>query len=359
MKIESLELSDFRNYEALELPLFPGVNILCGDNAQGKTNILEAIYLAATSKSHRGAKDSDMISFGKEEAHVRVVHEKEGLSSRIDMHLRRHKTKGIAIDGEKLKKAGELMGRIKVVLFSPEDLSIIKLSPAERRRFMDIELCQIDSFYLYNLANYNRLVMQRNKLLKGAGFGQDLTSTLDIWDEQLFSFGSKLIERRQSFIEQISEITGQIHRDLTDGKESIKLSYEPSVTLDNYREAMKSARDRDFRMHQTTVGPHRDDLIYMANDIDLRKYGSQGQQRTAALALKLSEIELIKRITKDTPVLLLDDVLSELDETRQTQLLNTMGEIQTIVTCTGVDEFVKRRMKIDKIYRVENGRVIV
>ncbi len=357
MRINSLELTDFRNYEYLELPLLPGVNILCGDNAQGKTNILESIFLAATTKSHRGTKDSEMIRFGKEEAHIRVIAQKDELVMRVDMHLRSHKTKGIAIDGEKLKKAGQLMGKIKIVLFSPEDLAVIKDSPAMRRRFMDMELCQLDSFYLYNLTNYNRLVQQRNKLLKDLSFQPDMADTLDIWDDQLFSYGSKLIERREAFIAQIREITGELHHKLTNGKEEMEITYEPGVRVEEYREALKKSRDKDIRLRQTTVGPHRDDFSYVANQVDLRKFGSQGQQRTAALSLKLSEIELIKKLTKDTPVLLLDDVLSELDESRQTQLLNIMGDIQTVVTCTGVDEFVKQRMKIDKIYRVENGKV--
>ena len=356
MRIRSIELSNFRNYEALELPLSPGVNILFGDNAQGKTNILEAVYLTATSKSHRGAKDAEMIRFGCEEGHIRIIMEKE-ISSRIDLHLRAKKTKGIAIDGIKLKKAGELMGKLKIVLFSPEDLSIIKDSPAMRRRFMDMELCQIDPFYLYNLAGYNRLVNQRNRLLKGLEYESEVYSTLDIWDEQLLSYGSKLIERREGFIAQLMEITSSIHSGLTDGKEKISLRYEPNIRVDTYREALKKSREKDIRLRQTSVGPHRDDFSYLANDIDLRRYGSQGQQRTAALSLKLSEIELVKKLTEDSPVLLLDDVLSELDESRQNRLLDIMGGIQTLVTCTGLEEFVGGRMRIDKAYRVKDGKV--
>ncbi len=357
MKINSLELSNFRNYETLELPLSPGVNILFGDNAQGKTNILEAVYLCATTKSHRGTKDAEMLRFGCSEGHIRVNMEKEGISSRIDLHLRAGNSKGIAIDGVKLKKAGELMGKLRIVLFSPEDLSIIKDSPSTRRRFMDVELCQIDPFYLYNLAGYNRLINQRNRLLKGIDHDPDMFSTLDIWDEQLFSYGSKLIERRQGFITQLMEITSGIHSGLTGGKEVIKLEYEPNITVDKYREAMKKGRERDIRLRQTTVGPHRDDFSYQANGIDLRRYGSQGQQRTAALSLKLSEIELVKKLTEDSPVLLLDDVLSELDESRQNRLLDIMGGIQTLVTCTGLDDFVGGRMKIDQAYRVRAGEV--
>ena len=202
MIIKSIELADYRNYESLVIPFDRGTNILCGDNAQGKTNILESIFVAATTKSHRGSKDREIINFDKEESHIRAYLEKEGVETRIDMHLRKSKSKGIAIDGQKIKKAADLLGLCNVVFFSPEDLAIIKNGPAERRRFVDMELCQLDSFYLYNLNNYNKIVNQRNKLLKDIYFMPELKETLGIWDMQLVSFGSKLIERRKLFVEQ-------------------------------------------------------------------------------------------------------------------------------------------------------------
>ena len=211
MIIKSLELQDYRNYEYLELSFDKGTNILYGDNAQGKTNILEAIYLSATTKSHKGTKDKDIINFNKEEAHIRTYVEKEGIQTRVDMHLRKNKSKGIAIDGQKLKKAADLLGLCNVVFFSPEDLSIIKDGPAERRRFVDMELCQLDSFYLYNLNNYNKIVNQRNMLLKDLFFQPELRETLHIWDSQLVSYGSKIIERRKLFVEQLNDIIYDIH----------------------------------------------------------------------------------------------------------------------------------------------------
>ena len=363
MIIKSLELSDFRNYESLCIHFDRGVNILFGDNAQGKTNILEAIYVSATTKSHKSSKDKDIINFEKEEAHIRTYLEKDEIETRVDMHLRKSKTKGIAIDGVKIKKAAELLGLLNVVFFSPEDLSIIKNGPSERRRFIDMELCQLDNFYLYNLNNYNKIVNQRNKLLKDLYYNPTLKDTLTIWDSQLLSYGSKIIERRIQFIEQINGIIKEIHSNLSGGKETLRIEYEPNITIDAYEKELTYSQDKDIKLKQTTVGPHRDDISFMVKkageekEIDIRKYGSQGQQRTAALSLKLSEIELVRKVTKDTPVLLLDDVLSELDSNRQNYLLNSIGDIQTIITCTGLDEFVNHRFEINKVFKVTNGVV--
>ena len=358
MILKSLELENFRNYNSLSIHFDSGTNILYGDNAQGKTNILEAIYLSATTKSHKGSKDKDIVNFAKEEAHIRTYLEKDEVEIRVDMHLRKSKTKGIAIDGQKIKKAAELLGLLNVVFFSPEDLSIIKNGPSERRRFVDMELCQLDSFYIYNLNHYNKIVNQRNKLLKDMYFNPSLRETLNIWDSQLVSFGSKIIERRKLFVEQLNEIIFDIHKKLSGGKEELVIQYEPDVLIEDYEKALCACQDRDVKLKQTTVGPHRDDFSFMVGDIDIRRFGSQGQQRTAALSLKLSEIELVKKLTKDNPVLLLDDVLSELDSNRQNYLLSTIGDIQTIITCTGLDEFVNNRFEIDKVFKIENGSIV-
>ena len=364
MIIKSLELSDYRNYESLLINFDKGTNILYGDNAQGKTNILEAIYMSATTKSHKLSKDKEIIRFGNQEAHIRTIIEKDDIETRVDMHLRSSKSKGIAIDGVKIKKAAELMGLTKIVFFSPEDLSIIKNGPTERRRFIDIELCQLDNFYLYNLNNYNKIVNQRNNLLKNLFVNPELKDTLSIWDKQLISYGSKIIERRKQFVDQLNEIIASIHSNLSGEKEKLRLIYEPNVDIESYASSLENSHDRDIKLKQTTIGPHRDDISFNVIsestnniEIDIRKYGSQGQQRTAALSLKLSEIELVKKITKDTPILLLDDVLSELDSNRQNFLLNSIGNIQTIITCTGLDEFVNNRFEVNKVFKVTNGSV--
>ena len=314
--------------------------------------------MSSTTKSHRGTKDRDIINFDKEEAHIRTLLEKDGMENRIDMHLRKSKAKGIAINGQKIKKAAELLGLLNVVFFSPEDLSIIKNGPAERRRFVDMELCQLDSFYLYNLNHYNKIVNQRNKLLKDMYFQPELRDTLNIWDSQLVSFGSKIIERRELFVKQLNEIIYEIHKKLSGNKEELLIRYEPDISIENYESSLRNSQEKDIKLKQTTVGPHRDDFSFIEKNIDIRKFGSQGQQRTAALSLKLSEIELVKKMTKDNPVLLLDDVLSELDSDRQNYLLNNIGDIQTIITCTGLDEFINNRFEIDKVFQIEKGSIV-
>lgn len=357
MVIKSIELADYRNYEALSLSFDKGVNILYGDNAQGKTNVLEAVYVAATTKSHRGSKDKEIIRFGEEEAHIRTWLLKDGVETRVDMHLRRAGTKGIAIDGQKLKKAAQLLGLCNVVFFSPEDLAIIKNGPSERRRFVDMELCQLDNVYLYNLNNYNKIVNQRNRLLKDMYLSPGLKETLDVWDIQLAAYGRKIIERRKLFVDQLNGIIQGIHKLLSGDREELRLRYEPDTSAEDFEKKLAAAVDRDMKMKMTSVGPHRDDFVFLINGVDARKFGSQGQQRTAALSLKLAEIELVKQITGDAPVLLLDDVLSELDSKRQQLLLNSINNIQTIITCTGLEEFVSNRFQIDRIYRVAEGKV--
>ena len=359
MYIKSLELNNYRNYDNLSIEFERGTNILYGNNAQGKTNILESIYVASTTKSHRGSKDREIINFEKDEAHIKATVIKKDVPIRIDIHLKKNKSKGIAINGIPIRKASELFGILNVVFFSPEDLNIIKNGPAERRRFIDLELCQLDKIYVHNLVNYNKIVNQRNKLLRDLGFNYDkeLVSTLDIWDMQLADYGAKIITRRNQFIDEINEIIYGIHRNITNGKEELIVRYEPNITGNNIYEELVRSRDKDLKLKTTSVGPHRDDISFLNKKIDIRKFGSQGQQRTAALSLKLSEIELVKSIIKDTPILLLDDVLSELDSNRQRHLLGNLYNVQTIITCTGLDEFVENRFNIDNIYKVVEGTV--
>ena len=357
MVIKSLKLKNYRNYELLNLTFDPKTNILYGDNAQGKTNILEALYLSGTTKSHRGTKDRDLIQFGREESHLETVVEKNGVLFQIDMHLKKNSPKGIAINKIPIRRAGELFGIVHFVFFSPEDLNIIKEGPAGRRRFIDLELSQLDKVYLSNLSNYNRIINQRNSLLKEIVYQKDLIDTLDIWDMQLAEYGTKIIERRKKVIDEVNRIIGGIHEKLTGGRENIELSYESSAGELSMEEMLRKNRERDIRFKSTSAGPHRDDLCFRVGDLDIRKFGSQGQQRTAALSLKLSEIELVKMLIHDTPILLLDDVLSELDKNRQNYLLDSIHDIQTVITCTGLDEFVNHRFSINKIFYVKNGTV--
>ena len=358
MYISSLELADFRNIISLHMDFSRGTNILYGENAQGKTNILESLYMVSTTKSHRGVRDRDMIRFGMEEAHIRSMIMKGGIDYRIDMHLRKNKSKGIAINGQRIKKASELIGLLHIVFFSPEDLGIVKNGPAERRRFMDMELCQLDASYLHNLNQYNKTVENRNRLLRDMYQFPELQDTLSIWDAQLVNYGRQIIESRRSFITDLNEIVEEIHAKLSGNREHLIICYEPNTEADDFEEKLLRSRERDIHMKMTSVGPHRDDFSFLDGEIDLRRYGSQGQQRTCALSLKLSEIDLVKKVIGHRPVLMMDDVLSELDSGRQNYLLSTIGGIQTFITCTGLDEFVNNRFKIDQVFRIENGACV-
>ncbi|MBQ7678690.1 MAG: DNA replication/repair protein RecF [Butyrivibrio sp.] len=365
MIIQELSLSDYRNYEELSLSFSPGTNILFGDNAQGKTNILEAIYLCATTRSHRGARDREIIRFGHEEGHLRILTDRDGATYRTDIHLRAGKAKGIAVDGTRLKRASDLVGRLLVVLFAPEDLAIVKNGPAERRRFMDMELCQLDPVYLANLTRYNRLLAERAKLLKELCDHPEHTLLLEVQDKQLIEYGASIIRTRAEFLRQVDEIIGPVHRQLTGGQEELTIRYEPCCSAEELADRIPAAHRRDIALGQTSVGPHKDDFSFLLKGegestqqlLDLRRFGSQGQQRSASLSLKLSEIEIVRRDKKENPVLLLDDVLSELDRHRQKQLLSAIGDIQTIITCTGLDDLVDARLSIDRVYQVEKGTV--
>lgn len=385
MYIKSLELNNFRNYNNLNISFENDTNILYGDNAQGKTNILESIYLAATTKSHRGNKDKEVIMFDHEEAHIKLIVIKQNVPLRIDMHLKKNKTKGIAINGIPIKRASELFGTLNVVFFSPEDLNIIKNGPSERRRFIDMELCQLDKIYVHNLITYNKILNQRNKLLKDIGYTNrrtDLINTLDILDIQLARYGKEIINRRERFILELNHIICKIHSKITDEKENLVIRYEPNLSGNNIKEnavngsaadknhinenvmgknliyqSLIHNRDKDLKLGSTSIGPHRDDIGFYNYDMDIRKFGSQGQQRTAALSLKLSEIELVRQVIKDVPILLLDDVLSELDSSRQKHLLDSIDNVQTIITCTGLDEFIENRFIINNVYKVINGTI--
>lgn len=357
MILKSIELKNFRNYEDLDLKFDSGTNILFGDNAQGKTNILEAAYVSGTTKSHKGSRDKDMIRFGEDESHIRTIVEKQGKEYQLDIHLKKNRSKGIAINKVPIKKASELFGILNMVFFSPEDLNIIKNGPSERRRFLDAEICQLDKIYLSDLTRYNKILMQRNRLLKDMQHQPQLMETLPVWDMQLVEYGKRLIRRRRQFVEELSEIVTGIHRNISGKREELVLRYEPSIDAEFLEDELKRVREKDRKYAQTSVGPHRDDISFFIRGVDIRKFGSQGQQRTSALSLKLSEIELVRQTIHDTPVLLLDDVLSELDSNRQNYLLNSIHDIQTMITCTGLDEFVRNRFQIDKVFHVIDGHV--
>ncbi len=357
MLIHSLELENFRNYKKLSLKLDEGVNIFYGDNAQGKTNILDAVYVGCTSKSHKLSKDREMISFDSNEAHIRINLTRRAVPYRIDMHLKKNSSKGIAVNGIPIRRSSELFGIANVVIFAPEDLNIIKEGPAERRRFINMELCQLNKLYVHNLISYSRVINQKNKVLKEYEYTKSADDFIDIYNEQLIAYGTEIINMRQHFTDKLDSITSEIHSEITGNKEKLKLSYEANTAADRLRAELERCRAQELRMGASIIGPHRDDLKFSVNGTDLRNFGSQGQHRTAVLSLKLAEIQLVEEITGERPLLLLDDVLSELDRKRQTQMLNSIRNGQTLITCTGLDDFVDNRFHIDKLFSVNAGTV--
>jgi DNA replication and repair protein recF len=355
MFIEKLSLKDYRNIEKLNIELSENVNIFYGDNAQGKTNILESMFMCATGRSQRTHIDRELIKFGCDSAHIQMYVNKDGYNDRIDIHLKQREKKGIAINNIVIKKLGELFGTINIVLFSPEDLMLVKEGPSYRRRYLDMELCQMSKIYYSNLQRYYKVLKERNNLLKKIKDKISLKDTLDIWDSQLVDYGCKIYESRKQFIAELNEKGIEIHSKITKNSENLKIEYKPSVEPKYYESKMKNTRDKDIYYGTTAYGIHKDDMLFFINDINARDYGSQGQQRTVCLTLKLAEIELIKSKTNNSPVLLLDDVLSELDKNRQNFIINSISNIQTVITSTGNEEILNSLNKNSKIFRIKNG----
>ncbi|WP_139492511.1 DNA replication/repair protein RecF [Brevibacillus dissolubilis] len=348
MFLKDLTLSNYRNYPNLQLKFDGPINLFIGNNAQGKTNALESIYVLALAKSHRTAKDKELIKWDAEYATIRSDVMRRYGSVRLEMQLT-NKGKKAKINSLEQKKLSDYIGTLNVVLFAPEDLAIVKGAPAQRRRFLDMEIGQVSPAYVYHLSNYNKVLMQRNQLLKDLWMkkqaGNDM---IMIWNTQLAELTVKLLKKRFEFISKLEAWAREIHTGITNGKELLTLHYQNSTPvtpememsegMDVLMTEYETLFEREKQRGSTLIGVHRDDFSLKVNGIDVQAYGSQGQQRTAALSLKLAEIELIKQEVGEYPILLLDDVLSELDEHRQTLLLETIQDkIQTFVTTTGVE----------------------
>lgn len=358
MYIDKLSVKNFRNLKNVFVELNKNVNIFYGDNAQGKTSLLEGIYFCATGRSHKTHIDKEVINFDENEAHLQVFAYQNGLCDKIDVHLRRNLKKGIAVNNIPIKKIGELFGILHIVLFAPEDLQLIKAGPSERRKFIDLEMCQLSKVYYYDLKQYYKILKQRNNLLKEIQKNKSLKDTLFAWDSQLVEFGKKIILQRNKFVENLSEIAKDVHKNVTGEKEELKILYKPSVLSGEFERKLEKNVEKDIFYGTTSAGPHKDDLVFLINGFDARDYGSQGQQRTAALASKLAEIKIIEKEKGVSPVLLLDDVLSELDEKRQAFLLENIKNIQVIITCTGIEEIKKKTCGEINVFLVENGEII-
>lgn len=351
MFIRKVRLKDFRNYTDQTVELSEGLNVFAGANASGKTNFAESIYFAALGRSPRTAHSKEMINWDKKQALVNVVVAKKFRDHEIALTVDSKDKKRLLLDGLPCSKLSDVVGVLNVVYFSPDELRMIKEGPQERRRFIDISLCQQSKNYLYSLQKYNAVLAQRNKLLK-SGFGVNtLKETLFVWDAQLSKYGAYIIRKRYDFIEKLKKLALFSHDTLSGGKEKLALSYECALSYDDeeelerqFCESLRAAFEKDVDLSFTTFGCHRDDMDITVDGVDVRKYGSQGQQRSAALSLKFAEIDLFNEETGERPVLLLDDVLSELDETRRTKLLEMSSSLQTIITCTEFDENVDRTL---------------
>ncbi|MCY6485374.1 DNA replication/repair protein RecF [Clostridium aestuarii] len=360
MYIRSLQLKNFRSYENLFLTLTKGINIFIGDNAQGKTNILESIYYCSIGKSHRTNKDKELIQWDAKDSYISVYVCKERLDKKIDIKIFKEGKKGVKINSIKLNNISELIGVFNVVIFSPEDLKIVKESPANRRKFLDIELCKLNKKYYYNLVQYNKVLSERNAVLKNWNSNM---SIIEIYDKQLSKFGSFIIKERLKYIQNLNEEGNKIHKEITSDTENIEFKYITPIKDFNHVERelldiLTHNRKKDAEKRMTSIGPHRDDFLININGIDTRKYGSQGQQRTSVLSLKFASLELIKNQSGEYPVLLLDDVLSELDVKRQKYILNSVNKVQTIITCTGIVDIKDYLSDSTKLYEVESGKVV-
>ena len=359
MFIKSIELKNFRNYDELTLSFSDKVNFIVGNNAQGKTNLLEGIYMSSIGKSFRTSKDSEMIGFGKDFCKIKVEAQKNLFLSDVEITISREKGKSIKMDGVNIHKTSDLLENIYIVIFSPEDLKIVKDEPEKRRRFIDRELCLLKPAYYDCLNNYKKVLLQRNTYLKEKYIDR---SVLDIWDMQLASYGARIISMRDIFIKKLAQISSKLHHNITNGRENIKIAYDPNVKIAEDQEAylykcIKDSYDNDMRLRTTTRGPHRDDIQFFIDKINVRNFGSQGQQRTSALSLKLAEIELIRNETGENAVLLLDDVMSELDQTRQEFLIRSLSDIQLFITSTEITENLKDVVSKGKIYKIEEGKI--
>lgn len=353
MYLATLHLCHFRNYSDLLLEFSAGLNVVHGENAQGKTNLLEAIYFLATGRSPRAGRDQELIQHGAEElrARARVVRQTGALD--LEIAYGQETRKALKINGVPERRIANLVGKLAAVFFSPDDLQLVKGPPAGRRRFLDIELSQVSSTYLHHLAVYNRVLAQRNTLLRQIAEGHVSPLLLEAFDDKLLDSGSQLIIRRLRAVESLAKLAAHYHAQMTGGVEQLSLSYvnssipdgvtAESEVRDRLVDALKRHRSEELRRAQTVVGPHRDDLLLRVNGQEARLFASQGQQRTAVLALKLAELEYMREQIGESPVLLLDDVASELDPNRRHFLLHAVDEgVQTFVSCTDLEDLMVR-----------------
>lgn len=367
LHLASLHLRTFRNYQHLDLEFSPGLNVIYGDNAQGKTNLLESVYFLATGKSHRSSRDQEMIAEDADSLLVRANVIRRTGELKLELGLGHETRKALKINGMPEKKITRLIGSIAVVFFSPDDLQLIKGPPSGRRRFLDIELSQVSQNYLHHLVVFNRVLQQRNALLRQETVD---VATLAVWDEQLLDAGAQLVARRATAVSRLAPLASRYHEMLSDGREQLRMTYQSQAWSEGNEIDLAAIRDRmatllqerrreEIRRQMTVVGPQRDDLVFFVDDRDARQFASQGQQRTAVLALKLAELQFMRDEIGEPPLLLLDDVASELDPHRRNFLLRAVEDgIQTFVSCTDLEDLMARTWPSEhRLYRVTAGSI--
>lgn len=366
MYVESIRLINFRNYFNLELDLNKKVNLFLGNNAQGKTNLLESIYICSFGKSFRTNRDRDMINFKKNKCYVGTKVVGRNFDKFVEIKIEEDKPKRIRLNKVELEKNRELYSGLNVVIFSPDDLRLIKDGPSERRNFLDREISQLKPVYKYNLNRYNKVLFQRNNLLKNMIQKKGNEQLIEIFDFQLAKIGTDIIVERIKFINRLSVVSRDIHRKITNGNENLSLKYVSNVDtgVENkkiiekcFLERLKWSRKSDILKGVTEIGPHRDDIEVLIDGIDSKSFASQGQQRTAVLSMKLAEINIISEDSGDLPVLLLDDVLSELDSSRRRYLLDNFSELQIIITSTDTVQLEEFKSLDAQIFYIEDGNV--
>ena len=369
MKLTELNLHHFRNYDEDQVEFSPQINVLIGENAQGKTNLLESIYVLAMTRSHRTNNDRELIEFGKDAAQIKGTVQRELGSLKLELDIGKHGKKAKANHLEKARLS-EYLGQLNVILFAPEDLALVKGAPTVRRRFIDMEFGQVSPKYLHDLTQYRDILKQRNRYLKQlqSHEAQDQLY-LEVLSEQLAAVGGAIISQRVKFLSELEGYAQELHQSITQGRENLTFEYSSAVKdastltevelsealMDLYRQN----QSKEIFQGTTLYGPHRDDVRFLINHKNVQTYGSQGQQRTTALSVKLAEIDLMKNQTGEYPILLLDDVLSELDGARQTHLLKTIQDkVQTFLTTPGLSDVARNLIKEPRIFHIRDGQII-
>ncbi len=365
MKISQIRLQHFRNYQEQEINFCDGVNVVYGNNAQGKTNLLEAVYLFSNAKSLRQSRDREMISFGQEHARLTLFFDAYERENRAELELFHDRRKKVRLNGVALNRLGRMIGYFNTVLFCPEDLYLIKGGPSERRKFLDNAISPLKPNYFTVLMQYHKILENKNRLLKELFSDPQNEEMLSVWNQKLCETGARIMLYRAAFVRRLNELAGTVHSEITKNTEELLLRYHPSVEAElesepSIREAFwesltrHAARERAAGM--SLCGPHRDDIDFYINGTDVKSYASQGQQRTVVLTMKMAQVELVRQAVGEYPVLLLDDILSELDRQRQEYLLGQIQRHQVLITCTDAHVFTPGEHK--RFFRVEDGSVV-